>query len=93
MDTRRYPSYMGPIGVPELLILLAVLLIIFGPKRLPQLGRQLGTGMREFKDSISSKVGDDDEDDDRPSITAATPSPQASSVKAPEDAAEKAPRP
>lgn len=45
-----------PIGVPELLIILVVVLVIFGPKRLPGLGKQLGTGMREFKDSIS---GDD----------------------------------
>ena len=73
---------MGPIGVPELLILLAILLVIFGPKRLPQLGRQLGSGMREFKDSIQGKVGDDDEDDKV--LTQATASP-ASSVKATED--------
>jgi sec-independent protein translocase protein TatA len=54
------------IGAPELLIVLVIVLLIFGPKRLPGLGRQLGSGMREFKDSISGKVGrDDDEDADR----------------------------
>jgi sec-independent protein translocase protein TatA len=44
-----------PFGVslPELLILLAVLLLVFGPKRLPEMGRSLGRGVREFKDSIS----------------------------------------
>jgi len=47
------------IGVWELLILLLVLLLVFGPKRLPEMGRSLGKGMREFKDSISGK--DDDE--------------------------------
>jgi sec-independent protein translocase protein TatA len=47
------------IGVTELVILLVVLLIFFGPKRLPEMGRSLGRGMREFKDSISGK--DDDE--------------------------------
>jgi sec-independent protein translocase protein TatA len=53
------------IGAPELLIVLVIVLLIFGPKRLPGLGRQLGAGMREFKDSISGKGGsDDDEDDD-----------------------------
>jgi sec-independent protein translocase protein TatA len=52
------------IGVPELLIVLAILLLIFGPKRLPQLGRQLGGGMREFKDSITKKSGDDDDDEE-----------------------------
>ena len=41
------------IGVTELVILLVALLIIFGPKRLPEMGRSLGRGMREFKDSIT----------------------------------------
>jgi sec-independent protein translocase protein TatA len=43
------------IGIPELIILLVVLLIVFGPKRLPEMGRSLGKGMREFKDSIAGK--------------------------------------
>lgn len=49
----------GWIGMPELIVLLIVLLLIFGPKRLPEMGRSLGRGMREFKDSISTRVGDD----------------------------------
>jgi sec-independent protein translocase protein TatA len=49
------------IGVPELLIVLGIILIIFGPKRLPQLGRQLGSGMREFKDGLTKRHGDDDD--------------------------------
>jgi len=51
-----------PFGVSvwELLILLLVILLVFGPKRLPEMGRQLGKGMREFKDSVTGK--DDDED-------------------------------
>jgi sec-independent protein translocase protein TatA len=52
------------IGPLELLIVLGIVLLIFGPKRLPSLGRQLGAGMREFKDSISKKSGDDDDDDE-----------------------------
>jgi sec-independent protein translocase protein TatA len=48
----------------ELIIVLVVVLLIFGPKRLPGLGKQLGTGMREFKESISGKGGRDDDDDD-----------------------------
>jgi sec-independent protein translocase protein TatA len=53
------------IGPTELIIVLVIVLLIFGPKRLPGLGRQLGSGMREFKDSISGKgERDDDEDDD-----------------------------
>ena len=47
------------IGIWELLILLLVLLLVFGPKRLPEMGRQLGKGMREFKDSVSGSKDDD----------------------------------
>ena len=55
------------IGPPELLIVLVIVLVIFGPKRLPGLGRSLGSGMREFKDSITGKTRDDDDDDSRES--------------------------
>ena len=50
------------IGPPELLIVLVIILVIFGPKRLPGLGKSLGSGMREFRESITGK-GKDDEDD------------------------------
>jgi sec-independent protein translocase protein TatA len=62
------------IGLPELLILLLVILLVFGPKRLPEMGRSLGRGMREFKDSIS---GDKDRDEERHQgeITAAAAPP------------------
>jgi len=43
---------------------LVILLLVFGPKRLPGLGRQLGSGMREFKDSIAGKGERDDDDDE-----------------------------
>ncbi|HEX4806450.1 MAG TPA: twin-arginine translocase TatA/TatE family subunit [Conexibacter sp.] len=46
-------SQIGPL---EIVLVVVVLLIVFGPKRLPGLGRSLGTGMREFKESIA---GDD----------------------------------
>ncbi len=55
---------MPNIGPTELIIVLVIVLLIFGPKRLPGLGKQLGSGMREFKDSISGKGGRDDDDDD-----------------------------
>ena len=48
---RRYACAMPSIGPLELGIVLLIVLIVFGPKRLPGLGRQLGSGMREFKDS------------------------------------------
>ena len=51
---------MPNIGPMELIIVLVIVLLIFGPKRLPGLGRQLGSGMREFKDSVTGKSGDDD---------------------------------
>ena len=65
------------IGVTELVILLVALLIIFGPKRLPEMGRSLGKGMREFKDSISGKYDDDDDEDEPVQHTLATELPPA----------------
>ena len=53
------------IGPTELIIVLVIVLVIFGPKRLPGLGRSLGSGMKEFKDSVTGKADRDlDEDDD-----------------------------
>jgi sec-independent protein translocase protein TatA len=56
------------IGPTELIIVLVIVLVIFGPKRLPGLGRSLGSGMKEFRDSVTGKGSDrdldDDEDDD-----------------------------
>jgi sec-independent protein translocase protein TatA len=56
------------IGPTELIIVLVIVLVIFGPKRLPGLGRSLGSGMKEFRDSLTGKGGrrdldDEDEDD------------------------------
>lgn len=56
---------MPNIGPLELAIVAIIALVIFGPKRLPELGKSLGSGMREFKASIS---GDKDDDDDPPQI-------------------------
>lgn len=66
------------VGPTELLIVLGIVLVIFGPKRLPALGRQLGAGMREFKDSITRKhdEDDDDTDDSRNRATAALGRPE-----------------
>jgi sec-independent protein translocase protein TatA len=62
------PFNIGPL---ELVIVLVIVLVIFGPKRLPGLGRSLGTGMREFKDSITGNSKDEDEDEEKPEQLAA----------------------
>ena len=73
-----------PFGPLEIGIVLLIVLVVFGPKRLPDLGRSLGSGMREFKDSITGNHKDDD--DDGPSkLTAA-----AKAVE-PDDAAQRPP--
>jgi sec-independent protein translocase protein TatA len=56
----------------ELIIILIVVLIVFGPKRLPDLGRSLGRGMREFKDSVTGK-----DNDELPERSAERPEPAA----------------
>ncbi|HKF79209.1 MAG TPA: twin-arginine translocase TatA/TatE family subunit [Thermoleophilaceae bacterium] len=73
------PLGIGPL---EIIIVLIIVLIIFGPKRLPDLGRSLGKGMREFKDSVTG--GDKDElpasedNAEKPGPVAAEPTDQKS---------------
>jgi sec-independent protein translocase protein TatA len=52
---------MPNVGLPEILIVLVIALVVFGPKRLPELGRSVGKGFREFKGAVG---GDDDDHDD-----------------------------
>jgi sec-independent protein translocase protein TatA len=54
-------------SLPELLIIFAVLLLLFGAKRLPEMGKSLGRGMREFKDAVTGK------DDDEPPVSTELP--------------------
>ena len=51
------------IGPMELIVVLVIALVVLGPKKLPEVGKSLGKGMREFKDSISSMSSTDDDDD------------------------------
>ncbi len=86
---------MPNIGPLELVIVLIILLVIFGPKRLPGLGRSLGTGMREFKDSISgsSKRDDEDHDGNRTALNAGAGSVSADAPTATTPAREAEPAP
>lgn len=58
-DERLSLAVFQSIGPLELGIVLLIVLLIVGPKRLPGLGKQLGSGMREFKDSLTKKVDED----------------------------------
>ena len=54
---------MSGIGIPEMLIVLVIALIVLGPKKLPEAGKSLGRGMREFKDSLTGNGKDDEVDE------------------------------
>ena len=69
-------------GPLEIVVVLVIVLLIFGPKRLPDLGRSLGRGMREFKDSVTGKDKDElpaaDDVAHKPDPVAAEPTEQKS---------------
>jgi sec-independent protein translocase protein TatA len=70
-------SMPGNIGPLEIIIVLIIALIVFGPKRLPELGSSLGRGIREFRNTVTGdKSGDEDEDEVK--AIHATPPPPAS---------------
>lgn len=78
-------GFIQNLGAPELIIIFAVLLLLFGAKRLPEIGRSLGKGIREFKGATKG-IADDvktglDDDEDSP----ATPSAPAKKPKDPAD--------
>ncbi len=54
---------LGNIGPLEIAIVLIIALIVFGPKRLPELGSSLGRGLREFKETVTGERKDDDDDE------------------------------
>jgi sec-independent protein translocase protein TatA len=74
-----------PIGVPELLIILVIVLLLFGARRLPEVARGLGSGMREFKDAVTGKDGDGDKEaSETPALTPAPPPGETPAAQSPE---------
>lgn len=69
--------------VTDVIVVLVVALLIFGPKRLPLLGRSLGQGLREFKDSITGDSHHDD-GDERPALSPANAADAAPAPRATE---------
>ena len=66
-------SMLGNIGPLEIVVVLIIALIVFGPKRLPELGSSLGRGIREFRNTVSGDKSDADDETDVKAIHAATP--------------------
>jgi sec-independent protein translocase protein TatA len=62
---------MANVGIPELIIFAVILLLLFGAKRIPEIMRSLGVGMREFKEGVTDTGSKDD--GSRPEIVAAAP--------------------
>ena len=89
------PRYRGSVpfdvSLPELLIILVAALLVFGPKRLPEMGRSLGKGLREFRNSVSgiTEPTTSSPDPDEPALVASVP-PVASEQRHQDPAAVKA---
>jgi sec-independent protein translocase protein TatA len=79
---------MGLENPSHWLVVLVILLLVFGARRLPEIGRSLGTGLREFKDSLTGAG----ERDERPAVTAGSPAHPAE-PQAPEAAPPASERP
>jgi sec-independent protein translocase protein TatA len=77
--------FLGGIGAPELIIVLVIVLILFGPKRLPALGKSLGKTFKSLKDGIDGKLDEADEDAGVEATTAKKAEPTAAEAKKPAD--------
>lgn len=76
---------LGNIGPLEIIVVLIIALVVFGPKRLPELGNSLGKGIREFKQTVTGEK-DDDVDDDDVKALGATQASAAPPVETPAEA-------
>jgi sec-independent protein translocase protein TatA len=74
---------MGLDNPLHIAFLVVILLLVFGAKRLPEIGRSLGSGMREFKDSISGESGGPTQSPAQPTLSEAAQQPEASVQPAP----------
>jgi sec-independent protein translocase protein TatA len=73
------PFNIGPL---ELIVVLIIALIVFGPKRLPELGRSLGRGIREFRGSVSGDSDEDDEDEEQRELQQSKAKAEAEAIEA-----------
>jgi sec-independent protein translocase protein TatA len=80
-------------GPLEIILVLVIVLVIFGPKRLPMLGKQMGKGMREFKDSITGDSKDDDDEPGSSATLAAGPADERAPAAPPTPAPASVPEP
>lgn len=76
---------LGNIGPLEIIVVLIIALVVFGPKRLPELGNSLGKGIREFRDTVTGDKSDDKDDDDVKALSA-TQATTAAPVETPAEA-------
>jgi sec-independent protein translocase protein TatA len=76
---------MGPLSWPEILIILVVLLLLFGAKRLPEMGRSLGKGMREFKEAVTGEEEPPKEPEQLNAASTPTPAPPTPTASTPAD--------
>ncbi|WP_432775960.1 twin-arginine translocase TatA/TatE family subunit [Brevibacillus gelatini] len=77
---------MGSIGIPGLILILVLALVLFGPKKLPELGRAVGHTLREFKNATRSLTSDDDDDDAKKKELAEKEAPAKTAVVTEKDA-------
>lgn len=56
---------IGSIGIPSMILIVVIALLIFGPKRLPEIGKAAGETLKEFKDSTSDLMKNDDDEEEK----------------------------